>query len=88
MVYDEVCDQRAENSPPRCAYASWPSCFLTARGLPNQGSFLKGVTLIQYYIAVEETYFGEGCRIDQNDLATALHPVAGAVLQLATKEPH
>ena len=51
-------------------------------GVAEPSRFLKGVTIIGYWIAVEKTVFGEGCKIDQSSLATALQFVANQSTRL------
>jgi uncharacterized protein len=46
------------------------------RSVAEPSRFLKRIKIIGYSIAVEETNFGTGCRIDEKSLATALQFVA------------
>jgi hypothetical protein len=52
------------------------------RGVAEPSRLLKGVTIIGYSIAVEETNFGTGCSIDENSLATVLRFVANQSTKL------
>ena len=47
---------------------------------PNR--LLKGVTIIEYWVAVEETRFGEDCRVNKDSLTTALRFVANQSTKL------
>ena len=51
-------------------------------GVAKPSRLLKGITIIGYWVGVEETSFGENCRVNQNSLGTALRFVANQSTRL------
>ena len=56
--------------------------FSHGSGIAQPRRLLKGITIISYSISLEKAVFGEGCRIDQSSLATALQFVANQSTKL------